>query len=70
MMPWLLVAIRKRVIILQREGYFLVRGRCQVSIKSFQHLYAKFEKMHTFEGAQTLTAISYSVIHYGQLVKN
>ena len=53
-MPWLLVATRKRVIILRREGYSLGDIQCrlkkedaEVTVRSLQHLCVKFEKMHT-----------------------
>ena len=55
-MPRLLVATRKRVIILQRQGYSLRDIHCrleeegvEVSLRSLQRLCAKFEKMHTIQ---------------------
>lgn len=55
-MPRLQVGTRKRVIILRRLGYSIryIQRRLneegvEVSVRSLERLYAKFEKMHTIQ---------------------
>lgn len=55
-MPRLSVANRKKVIILQRQGYSLRDIQCRleeegvvVCLRSLQRLCSKFEKMHTIK---------------------
>ena len=61
-MPWPSVASHKRVIYLKRQGYSLqvIRQRLSeegnmVSLHSLQHLWSKFQNVHTVHGLPTAT---------------